>query len=295
MRQNRFGTGLWAGLVCGSLLVGGALAFGDDQQPAANTPAAQDSNQSSVQAPALPSGFTAKELHATGHIRSELATLASDAVRKGHFDSYVDNLAKQDKTRVGEFKNQDFTVLDGRIDQIRKAWRDKYGKDFDIDRDAFDNRFAIAQGEVADPAMALANWPVPAVGAEAMTASQTQRPADSNVENKSETQAEKEAKLDKGRNVALVSFPASHGYPAITVSMIHELPNQWRVDIPNDRTGQQIYNDLLTQLTYLGDHTEKWPADVNDAGRMFAHAAVAALYGVKMESATGDQSMSGQR
>jgi len=63
------------------------------------------------------------------------------------------------------------------------------------------------------------------------------------------------------------------------------LPMFYRVDIPNDRTGEQIYNDTLTQLTYIGDHSNEWPADVNDGYRMLAQHAVAAVYGVELNKA----------
>ena len=83
-------------------------------------------------------------------------------------------------------------------------------------------------------------------------------------------------------SIALVQYPMSHGLPAVTVSMIHQLPDNWRIDVPDDRTGDQIYNDLLTHLTWLGDHKDQWPGDVNDGYRMFSHHVVSALYGVPM-------------
>jgi len=52
------------------------------------------------------------------------------------------------------------------------------------------------------------------------------------------------------------------------------------VDLPNDRTGEQIYNDLTTHLTYIRDHQDKWPADVTDGYRLVAQHAIGALYGV---------------
>ena len=75
------------------------------------------------------------------------------------------------------------------------------------------------------------------------------------------------AKLDKGRNVALIRLPGTGDLPAITASMIHELPMFYRVDVPNSRTGEQIYIDVLNHLTYLGDHLDQWPANETDAYR----------------------------
>ena len=60
------------------------------------------------------------------------------------------------------------------------------------------------------------------------------------------------------------------------------------VDVPNDRTGEQIYQDLLTHLTYADEHKDQWPSDVNDGYRMFAHHVLMALYGVPVnEKAMG--------
>jgi hypothetical protein len=58
------------------------------------------------------------------------------------------------------------------------------------------------------------------------------------------------------------------------------LPAQWRFDIPKDRTGQQIHNDLLNQLNFIATHSEDWPSDVNDSYRMVAHRVLLSLYGV---------------
>lgn len=259
------------------LVLGGSAAFAQNQPV---SPADRANIMMSADKPlAFPAGFVNKELHETTDISSELAGLTTDALTKNHFDNFIGNLAKQDKTRIGDFKNRDVTELNGRIEQIRAAWKAKYGKDFDVDRkNAFDGRFAILQGEISDPDLALNTWPVAATLAQPVKASNTQMPADKSVKD-----AEKDAKLDKGRNVALVRVPAGHGLPEITVSMIHELPDQWRVDVPNDRTGQQIYDSLKAELTYIGDHMDQLPADVNDAYRMVNHAALAALYGVDRE------------
>jgi len=264
------------------MILGGSAAFA--QQDLNRTQQNQTRMQSNMASKplAFPPGFVPKELNEVSDIRSELATLTTDAVEKNHFDNFIGNLAKQDKTRIGDFKNRDENELNGRIDQIRAAWKQKYGKDFDVDKKTvFDGRYAILQGEISDPDLALNTWPVPVTSSmQAMQASQTQRPVG---DNKTVRDAEKDAKLDKGRNVALVRIPAGHGFPEMTVSMIHELPDQWRFDIPNDRSGQQIYDSLKTQLTYIGDHMDQLPADVNDAYRMINHAALAALYGVEKE------------
>jgi hypothetical protein len=51
--------------------------------------------------------------------------------------------------------------------------------------------------------------------------------------------------------------------------------------VPNTRTGKQIHDDLLTQLTELGNNTQQWPSNKDDAYRLFAHHVLMAIYGVQ--------------
>jgi len=245
---------------------------------------------------ALPAGFQQKDLKSDDGIRDGLVKLTERAITKGDFNSFLGELSKPDRDRVREWKGADQGKLDMQIDRIRQAWKTKYGQDFDLkDKKAvFDPRmFPMVHGEVTDPAQALNNWPVQAFWTDhAITASGQQPGGKDNVNidtKKNDVKHESRAeKLDKGRDVALVRFPHSHGMSAITVSMVHHLPGFWRVDIPNDRSGEMIYNDLLTHLTSMADHTDQWPSDVSDAYRSVAHHAVAALYGAPMmEHRTG--------
>jgi hypothetical protein len=92
----------------------------------------------------------------------------------------------------------------------------------------------------------------------------------------------KDRNLDKGRNVAIVNFPASHGAQPLTVSMIHELPDNWKIDVPDNvaRDPNQLYNHLLTHLTALNEMKDKWPDDVNEGYRMVSHHVLMAVYGI---------------
>jgi hypothetical protein len=230
---------------------------------------------------AFPAGFELKDGTPDAGIRSGLAKLTERAVTKGDFNSMLGELSRPDRERAREFKGVDQTKLDVQIDRIQQAWKAKYGKDFKIDADAvFGAPLLIYQGTVVDPATALTNWPLPACSEHAITASGRVPANDKEV-----TKEAKEEKLEKGRNVAIVRFPATAGSPDLTVSMIHHLPAFWRIDIQNDRTGDQIYNDLLAQLTWLGDHTDQWPADVNEAYRHVAWHVTSAVYGVNMAPA----------
>jgi len=248
----------------------------------------------------LPAGFTAKEARDANGIKSELARVTTDGVTKNHFDNLINNFASPDEKRVADAKKMDVTALNTQIDQFNKNWNTKYGRDFKIDsKSAFDDRFMIVQGEVSDPAVALANWPMPAASSmmnQAIQAAHTEQPgvnANVNVDannpgvsvntnaNKDEKRAEKQAMLEKGRDVALIRFPGASN-PNLTVSLIRQMLVEWRVDIPNDRSGQQIYNDLLSRLTYLNSNVNQWPADINEGYRNVSENIFAALYGVQM-------------
>lgn len=258
-----------------------AITASRADDPANAPPAAERSINAGMNQFALPAGFQTKDLREENDIKKELASITEHAITKDHFDNLCNCLTKQDKDRIGKYRDRDVTTLNGRIDQLQRAWKEKYGKDFDFDnyKTVFNDQYKVIQGEVSDPAVAIGNWPVQPLSNDAMKASSMQRPGNLPEAAKDEKQAEKEMKLDKGRNVAIVQFPAGHDAPELTVSMIHQMPDNWKIDVPNNRTGEQIYNDLLTQLTWLGDHTSQWPADRDEAYRMFSHHVLAALYG----------------
>jgi len=201
------------------------------------------------------------------------------AVTKGDFNALLGELSRQDRERAREYKDVDQAKLDGVIDRIQTAWKNKYNQDFEVsDKNLiFNDQFAIMQGQVDNPSVAIDYWPVPAMANQAAAA------ADRNPTLTDEQKQISEAKLTKGRDVAIVRFPAGQGMPEMNVSMIFHYVDFWRVDVPNDRSGEQLYNDLLTHLNYMADHQDQWPSDVNDGYRMVARHAAAALYGVACE------------
>ena len=236
--------------------------------------------ESENKAPEFPAGFQLKDVGDLNDIRGELGNVANKAVTKDDFGSLLSELTAQDKDRMKDYKQQDFKTLDGVIDQFRKDWQAKYGHDFNIkdQTQVYGDQFKIIQGVVTDPAVALANWPVQSTAkSEARTGTDQARLAGSEQNREG---AANDAKLDKGREVAMVRIPASHGLPAVTASMIHEKPDHWRFDIPNNINSQEIHTQLQNHLTYLDQHKDMWPADENDAYRDVTHHVVAALYNV---------------
>lgn len=250
--------------------------------PQENSPAAQEAN---AQPLTLPAGFVAKDIDATSGVKSGLVKLTDRALTKGDFNSFLAELSSQDKERAREFKGVDQSKLDSVISQIQEQWKAKYGQDFKIsDKNlVFNDQFQIAQGQVSEPTVAVNNWPVAARSDEAVTAANKSDAGTAAGDAQKEADA---AKLTRGTDVAIVRFPADGHLAPIDVSMIHQALF-WRVDIPNDRTGEQIYNDLLAHLNHIQSNEDRWPADENDGYRMVARNVVEAVYGIPVPGVKG--------
>lgn len=213
----------------------------------------------------LPAGVTPKALNDQEDVRSVLASATNAAVVKDGIDDMVERFSSADRKRIGDMSQRDYTDLNGRIDQIRKNWEQKYGQSFDLNNaKLFERIGTIHEGEVTDAATAKTHWPV---------AVRATRDVPANTATSAEY-------LENGRNVAIVTVPASHDMPAITISMIHEPVDDWRIDLPDNITGDQVYSNVKTALTNLGDNVAAWPADVNDAYAAFGHRLLMAVYDV---------------
>jgi hypothetical protein len=259
----------------------GVMAFapgaraGDPAASETNPPAQpQAAAVHSTQPPVLPAGFVVKDENAADGVKSTMVQLTQRAVTKDSYDSFfsgfLSDLAKRDKDRAREFTGVNQAQLNDTIGQIQTGWQSKYSQDFQVtDKNlVFDERFVIVQGEVSDPSLASEGWPVSATAVQA-----------ANVSPSTDQQQNNLKELTAGREVAVIYFPAGEGIPAMQVSMIHQEMTGWHLDIPVDRTGEQIYTALSAQLKYLASHQELWPADVTDGYRMVARHVAAALYG----------------
>lgn len=230
----------------------------------------------------LPNGFQLKDLGQLDKIRGEVAKVTEYAFTRGAFGKIIDNLAHENRDRMQDYKNQDFTTLDGVIAQLNKDWNQKYGHDFNIRKadNVFDDRYTIVQGVVTNPEVAAANWPVPpneqmakAGGDRAQVASERQR-GDTQVQ-----QVEADD-LRKSNGVALMHFPSMQNLPDVTASLIDEKIRGWVFDIPTNITSQQLHTQLQNELTFFGQHVDRWPSDEVQAYRLAAHRVVLALYNV---------------
>jgi hypothetical protein len=75
---------------------------------------------------------------------------------------------------------------------------------------------------------------------------------------------------DADKTMVNVMIPASHGMPALTVPMVKD--NQaFRIDLPDQVTGDQLKQNLLTHLTEVSNMKDQWPADKLEAQRAIVH------------------------
>jgi len=200
-----------------------------------------------------------------GRIYTMLGQVTNAALTKGGFNDLVERFNDADRNRIGPYikdKNnkEKFDVLDGRIAQFQKDWKAKYNENFKIHKDdlVFGNSmFTVAQGEIGKDAV---------LAGERLPAADSSKPVTGGDRN-----------LDKGRNVAYVTVAASHGLPELKVPLIHELPDVWKIDVPDSVDGKKLYDNLLNHLTMANEHKDQWPSDVNDAYRMVSHHVLMAV------------------
>jgi hypothetical protein len=199
----------------------------------------------------LPAGITQKEADNAEAIRDVLGQVAETSMTKGGFDDLVERLVDADRNRIGNYAEEKFETLDGRIAQLQKAFHDKYNVEFDIkdEEKVFKPEMvAIVQGEITNPAL-LANWPLEqktmGTGAGGTDKPATKPAGEGTVKENvaggglvrdADTPADRN--LDKGREVAVLLFPASHNLPELRVSLIREMPANWRIDIPTALTAR---------------------------------------------------------
>jgi len=202
-----------------------------------------------------------------GRVNTLLGQIANDALTKGDFDKLAGRFNDADAKRIkawGKDKNNkgDLDKLDGRIAQFQGDWKNKYKSDFNIRKDdvVFGTGFSVEQGEI---------------GKDAQLAGVTLPPAD-----QTHPVTGGDRNLEKGRNVAVLTVVASHDLPEMKIPLIHEIPDMWKIDVPDSVDGQKLYSNLLTRLTALNDKKDKWPDDVNDAYRMVTHEILMAIMDV---------------
>jgi len=226
-------------------------------------------------------------------IHTMLGQVTNAALTKGAFDDMVERFNAADRNRLGSWakdkvNKEKLDVLDGRIAQFQNDWKAKYGHEFKIRKDdvVFGNPaiFTYAQGEIGKDAQ-LAGEKLPP--AQNVTKDNLNQPKDAT----GNTAADRN--LEKGRNVAYVTVAESHGMPELKVPLIHELPDMWKIDVPDSLTGQKLYDNVLKHLTMANEMKDKWPTDENDAYRAVAHHVLLGVLDVDENAPSGAAKLGG--
>jgi len=217
-------------------------------------------------------------------IREMLREVSQASLTKAGFDDLIERFvdADRDRLRKDGFYKKDHTVLDGRIAQFQKDWQAKYNQEFKMkDKEAvFSTAFAtIIQSEIPKDAR---------LASERQTGTVNPTPAPGMQPDVNNAQVQKDANKiaggdtnrEPGRNIATVQVAASHGLPALTVPLIHEFPDRWKIDVPDSYSAEQMHDNLLKHLTMADEQKAQWPSDVNEAYRLVAHHVLMAVLNI---------------
>jgi len=276
-------------------------SYGADET--SGNPSGQSPSRQTEANISLPQGIQSKNLNENKDIENAFKNSAQAAVKKSNFDNLVDNLVDQDRVRLTKSvpggrnlnnidgnKNQSLDNLIGTIDS---QWKAKYNTGFDMDTaKVFTNDFiSIQTGEITDPKQLIGKWPVQASSkagssSGAMGTPGTPGGASGTITQQDVNQATNNAfggdvNLDKGRNVAIAHLTKTQNFEPLTASMIHEAGG-WKFDVPNNLSAEELYNNLVKNLSYFEQHKDQWPADSTTACRELTHVVVASLYNVPL-------------
>jgi len=233
-------------------------------------------------------------------IRKTIAKVTEDAVTKGDFHKLTKNFVDADYDRVKNFKAGDnFAQLDGRIEQFNKDWKAKYNEDFGFTRarnDVLNDSFArITQGEIGEARVAGEKVPsAEPQNVKGGTADDLKKSGAAAPDANSDKTFGGRTNREPGRNVAsFIITPSAKASasiqpgqaPAVSmqaqketaVPMIHQLPDSWKIDIPDNIDGQKLHDNLVKHLTMVDEDRANWPADKYDAYREVTRHVVMAL------------------
>jgi hypothetical protein len=73
-----------------------------------------------------------------------------------------------------------------------------------------------------------------------------------------------------------MTVPASHGLPAVTLSMVKQ-GSDWKLNVPDTLTPQRLQQNLTRELSRCNDMKAQWPQDANQAQKALAHHVLLAI------------------
>lgn len=233
-----------------------------------------------------PPGIQAKDLKAIPDVQKSFEKVAQSAFGKDPLNDIISYTVDQDRNRLkasDDNKHDNGDALTGIVKQLDSAWHTKYNQNFAFDGSKIylETFLHVGTGEVTNPDQLVGKWPLPA-GDNLSSGAGELTPADARQAHKT---FGGDVNLEKGRDVAIAHISQSHGMPGVTASLIHEMPNTWRFDVPNTLTRQKLYSNLVANLTHLYNNQAQWPADAAEGYRAATQAVVASLYDINLDQA----------
>jgi hypothetical protein len=194
--------------------------------------------------------------------RTLLAKAVNDAMGEGRFTNLVDNFAKSDRERIGEFKRPKTDNLDKAIQQFRADFKAKYNQDFEIRPEHFRDALVYAGRDKNSATVSLPelHYDRAADGAKA--------PLD--------IKSGDEKKLD---DVAKAAAGETKIGTSLKVHLVNEgeAKGFWRINIPNEITAEQLKGNLVKHIQMLNDQKATWPQEADAAYHAAAFHALQAL------------------
>jgi hypothetical protein len=83
-----------------------------------------------------------------------------------------------------------------------------------------------------------------------------------------------------------MTVPASHGLPAVSLSVIKE-GSDWKLNVPDTLTPQKLQQNLARELARCNDQKAQWPQDAQDAQKALAHHVLLAIMDQDSSRQTG--------
>jgi len=205
-------------------------------------------------------------------VRNMLAHVVNDAVTPNKFSSVISYLSKADKERLADSKNANVDDLNGAINQFRNDFKNKYNQDFDLSSDQLKDAMVYAGQDKKSATVSLANPDLNNAGANYSPA-QLNNGTNNSVSNTG-------ANSPSGQLNNSVTPPADTSLAsATTLNLINEghIMNAWRINIPDQITGEQLKGNLIKQIQMLDDQKSTWPSDVNAAYKATAYHVLQAF------------------
>jgi hypothetical protein len=200
--------------------------------------------------------------------RMLLAKAVNDGMTEGRFTNLVEDLAKSDRERVGDFKHPKMDDLNKAIAQFRTDFKAKYNQDFQIRPEHFRDAIVYAGRDKNSATVAL-----PAL--------QYDRAADSaKVNPKLDAKIAGKAGETKKSDEMAKAAGTPKGGTSLTVDLLNEgsVRGSWRINIPNEVTGDQLKGNLVKHIQMLDDQKAMWPAEADAAYHAAAYHVLQAMY-----------------